>query len=385
MIKKGKADILFKKFIVMLAVCMMLFNINANADNVSAKGAALIEQTSGRLLYGKNENVQLPMASTTKMMTGLLAVESGKLDNIYTVPPEGLRVEGSSMGLLPDEKITLRDLTYGLMLESGNDAANTIAILLGGSISGFVDMMNKKAQSIGLINTHFQTPSGLDADGHYTTAFDLARLGAYAMKNKDFVQIVSTSKIKITYNGIKNARTLYNHNKLLGDCDGTIGIKTGFTKKCGRCLVSCAIRDGVCLVVCTLNDPNDWSDHKNLLDLGFSKLKSQNLLSTALNLNVNVVGGVSDHVAVKYDANVTAALQDGEISDVKMQIQLPRFAYAPIKKNQDLGKIVFTLNNYVVATTNLTADQSVSIPINQHKSYFGGIWDTIISFLQNIF
>jgi D-alanyl-D-alanine carboxypeptidase (penicillin-binding protein 5/6) len=375
------ADILFKKICLILAMSLMFFNITANANDISAKGAALIEQASGRLLYGKNENMQLPMASTTKIMTGLLAVESGKLDNIYTVPPEALFVEGSSIGLLPDEKITLGDLTYGLMLESGNDAANAIAILLGGSISGFVDMMNKKAQSIGLTNTHFQTPSGLDAKGHYTTALDLARLGAHAMNNKIFAQVVSTQKIRISYNGTKNARVLYNHNKLLSNCDGAIGIKTGFTKKCGRCLVSCAKRDGVWLVVCTLNDPNDWSDHKKLLDLGFSKLTSQKLITTPINLNANVVGGTANNVTLKYDVNVNAALQEGEINRVKMQIQLPRFIYAPIKKDQKLGQIVFTLDDNVVATTDLTAAQAVSMPNIQHKSFFSSIWDAILSFL----
>jgi D-alanyl-D-alanine carboxypeptidase len=362
----------------------MLFSIPANAEDISAKGAALIDQATGRLLYGKNENMKLPMASTTKIMTGLLAVESGKLDNVYTVPPECIFVEGSSMGLQPDEKISLRNLTYGLLLESGNDAANAIAILLGGSISGFVDMMNKKAQSLGLASTHFETPSGLDAKEHYTTALDLARLGAFAMNNATFVQIVSTQKTKITYNGIKNGRVIYNHNKLLGSCDGAIGIKTGFTKKCGRCLVSCAKRDEVTLIVCTLSDPNDWSDHKQLLDLGFSKLKSQKLINKPLNLSANVVGGLTNNVVLNYDKEITAALQVGEIGNVKMQVQLPRFIYAPIKKEQKLGQIVFTLDNKVVATTELKAENTVDITKIRHKSFFSSLWDAILSFFSNV-
>jgi D-alanyl-D-alanine carboxypeptidase (penicillin-binding protein 5/6) len=380
------ADILFKKICMILVITtsLMLFSIPANAEDISAKGAALIDQATGRLLYGKNENMKLPMASTTKIMTGLLATESGKLDNVYTVPPECIFVEGSSMGLQPDEKISLRDLTYGLLLESGNDAANAIAILLGGSISGFVDMMNKKAQSLGLASTHFETPSGLDAKEHYTTALDLARLGAFAMNNATFVQIVSTQKTKITYNGIKNGRVIYNHNKLLGSCDGAIGIKTGFTKKCGRCLVSCAKRDGVTLIVCTLSDPNDWSDHKQLLDLGFSKLKSQKLINKPLNLSANVVGGLTNNVVLNYDKEITAALQVGEIGNVKMQVQLPRFIYAPIKKEQKLGQIVFTLDNKVVATTELKAENTVDITKIRHKSFFSSLWDAILSFFSNV-
>ncbi|MDR3552064.1 MAG: D-alanyl-D-alanine carboxypeptidase, partial [Clostridia bacterium] len=286
--------------------------IKSTMPSVCAKGAALVEMTSGRLLYGKNESLRLPMASTTKIMTGLLACESGRLGETVTVPAAALRVEGSSMGLQENERITLRDLTYGLMLESGNDAANAIAIALAGSTSAFAAKMNLRAESLGLSGTHFVTPSGLDAADHYTTALDLARLGAYAMQNADFAAIVSTQKIRVTYDGKSNGRLLVNHNRMLSLYDGAVGIKTGFTKKCGRCLVTCAKKDGVCLVVCTLNDSDDWDDHKKLLDYGFSLLKSEKLLqSVAPKVTANVVGGTADTVALQYNTQVTAALRDG--------------------------------------------------------------------------
>ena len=197
-------------FFILLTLCA-----GARAGAVSAKAYALVEAETGRLITGANVSERLPMASTTKIMTGLLACESGRLDEEFVVPEEPLRVEGSSMGLVPGERITLRDLVYGLMLESGNDAANTIAYLLEGSIEAFAEKMNEKAENLGLENTHFDNPSGLDGPTHYTTALDLARLGAHAMQNEDFADIVSTWEKRVPYNGIQNGRRLVNHNALL--------------------------------------------------------------------------------------------------------------------------------------------------------------------------
>jgi D-alanyl-D-alanine carboxypeptidase len=184
------------------------------------------------------------MASTTKIMTGLLACESGRLDETFTVPAEALKVEGSSMGLVAGEKLTLRELTYGLLLESGNDAAGAIACLMDGSIPAFAERMNRRAGELSLTGTHFANPSGLDDAAHYTTALDLARLGAVAMKNAEFSAIVSTYTARVPYNGIQSGRLLCNHNELLNLYEGTIGIKTGYTRRSGRCLVSCAVRNG---------------------------------------------------------------------------------------------------------------------------------------------
>jgi len=367
-------------FVFVLAVNGMSFN----AEAISAKSYALIELSSERVIEAGNENQRLPMASTTKIMTALIAVESGKLNETFSVPPEAVIVEGSSMGLKADEKITLRELVCGLMLESGNDAANAIAIILGGSISHFADMMNSRAQTLGLSNTHFCNPSGLDNPDHYTTALDLARLAAYAMKNKDFAQIVGTKKMRISYDGIKNARLLFNHNRLLNSYPGEIGVKTGFTKKSGRCLVSCACRNGVTLVAVTLNDPNDWKDHTALLDSGFSKLKNTPLLSSTPEITAKVVGGKADTVETAYDKSVSAPLQSGELDRVKMTVELERFYYAPIVNGQTLGHLVFTLDGKVIATSNIYASNSVSATGIQIKnsSFFMRMFDNFTKLLR---
>lgn len=379
----------FLKKTVKTTICGILFCLVFTfqpycSHAVSAKAFVLIEQNSGRILSASNENMRLPMASTTKIMTALLAVESGKLDETFTVPAEGLRVEGTSMGLVAGEKMTLRELVYGLMLNSGNDAANTIALILCGSIDEFVDMMNRRAAKLGLTNTNFCNPSGLYTENHYTSALDLARLAAYAMKNKDFAQIVGTKTIRVHYNGIANGRLLKNHNALLSSYDGAIGVKTGFVKKSGRCLVSCAKRNGVELVAVTLNDPNDWKDHKELLDSGFNQLTSRKLMSVSPTITANVVGGVSDKVETCYDKDVTGALKQGELERLKLKVELDRFYYAPIKKGQRLGKLIFTVDGVEVAETDITASANVAAQAKRKSiwDYFRNIVDSIISFFK---
>jgi serine-type D-Ala-D-Ala carboxypeptidase (penicillin-binding protein 5/6) len=368
-----------------IAVCLLISSSPPlRAKAVSAKSYALIDQSCGRVISSSNENARLPMASTTKIMTALIAVESGKLDETFTVPPEALRVEGSSMGLAADEKITLRELVYGLMLESGNDAANAIAILLAGSISDFVVMMNTRAGKLGLANTHFCNPSGLYNVNHYTSALDLARLAAAAMKNADFAEIAGTRKICVSYNGIKNGRSLCNHNRLLGSYGGALGVKTGFTKKSGRCLVSCAKRNGVELIAVTLNDPDDWKDHAELLDSGFKALKSTRLLNTAPQITANVVGGAANTVGVSYDKDAAASLKAGEIDRVKLSVELDRFYYAPIKKGETLGRMVYTVDGVTVASSEIKASRDVAAQKQPEKplGFFKRLWFGITHFFQ---
>lgn len=257
---------------------LIILNIFAfNCYAISAQSSVLIDGTSGRVLYEHNAYEKLPMASTTKIMTGLLACESGKLDETVKASPFASGTEGSSLWLKVGEKLTLEELTYGLMLKSGNDAAVAIAEYLGGSIDAFALLMNKRAREIGAVNTNFVNPHGLDAEGHYTTAYDLALIAKEAMKNEKFREIVSTKTYSIPMEGEKWDRALKNHNKLLWQYEGCTGIKTGFTKKSGRCLVSCAEKNGMHLICVTLNAPNDWKDHKELLDYGFSKYKAKTI------------------------------------------------------------------------------------------------------------
>ncbi|AVQ96675.1 D-alanyl-D-alanine carboxypeptidase family protein [Ethanoligenens harbinense] len=371
-------DAVVRKWAACLAAVLLFVTVgpSARAAAVSARAYALVEQTTGRVIAGADMGERLPMASTTKIMTGLLACESGELDKTFTVPPEALTVEGSSMGLQPDESITLRALVYGLLLESGNDAANSIAMLLGGSVEGFAAQMNAKARALHLNDTHFANPSGLGADGHYTTALDLARLGAYAMKNPDFAQIVGTRRATVSYNGIANARTLINHNRLLGSYDGEIGIKTGFTKKSGRCLVSCARRGGVTLVLATLNDPDDWRDHAALLDQGFSELQARPLLAAPVERRVRVTDGARDTVAVRCDPAVSAALRAEETGQVAMQVRLPGKVEAPVRAGQKIGELRFTLDGAEIAHGDLLAVAAVAKAPprpNPFVSFFRGV------------
>lgn len=246
---------------------------------IHAKAAALIDVASGRILYSRNGEEPLPMASTTKIMTAIVAIESGKLSDVVKTSKRAFAKEGSSLYLRRGEEMSLHHLLYGLMLRSGNDAAVAIAEHVGGSEEGFVYMMNEKAEMLGLEKTQFRNPHGLDADGHYTTANDLARLSAYALHNPTFQEIVRT-KVKTVPN--PNANWDYkwtNKNKMLQLYEGADGVKTGYTSKALRCLVSSATRHGQQLAVVTLNDGNDWLDHTRLLDYGFSAFPAVPLIA----------------------------------------------------------------------------------------------------------
>lgn len=240
----------------------------------SAVSAALLDANSGALLYGKNENKRLPMASTTKIMTALVALDTLPLDRVIEIPKGAVGVEGSSIYLFEHEKITVENLLYGLMLESGNDAATALAIACAGDVESFADMMNSKAREIGLIDTHFTNPHGLENSEHYTTAYELAFLAATALKNPDFRRIVSTKSLAVKVCTGESSRYFVNHNRLLKSFDGAIGVKTGFTKSAGRCLVSAAQRNGETYVAVTLNDGNDWKDHTSMLDFAFENFDS---------------------------------------------------------------------------------------------------------------
>ena len=260
------------KKIAALLIFSLLIMQNAIAVDLSARAAVLIDGKSGKVLFEKNKDERLPMASTTKIMTGLLACESKKMKKVVTVSPVASGTEGSSLWLEPGEKQTLENLTYGLMLRSGNDAAVAIAEYLGGSTEAFALMMNERAKKIGVQNTGFQNPNGLDAEGHFTTAYDLALISREAMKNKKFRKIVSTKSKTIPWESSEWDRSLTNHNKMLWRYEGCNGIKTGFTKKSGRCLVTSAKRGKTELICVTLNAPDDWNDHTKMLDYGFETL-----------------------------------------------------------------------------------------------------------------
>jgi len=332
-----------KKIIASFLCFFAVFSLSprVHALSVSAESAVVIEAESGNIIYEKNAHTRRGMASTTKIMTAVCAIENMGADTLVTVPQEAAGIEGSSVYLKAGEKITLENLLYALMLQSANDAAAAIAIAVSGSIEGFAELMNAKAAELGLCDTHFENPHGLDGESHYTTAYELAKIAAYALENNTFARIVSTVKHNIPANEFSPARTLVNHNRLLREYDDIIGVKTGFTKKCGRTLVSAARREGVTLVCVTLCDGDDWRDHRAMLDRGFELYENETVCSPGeFRIELPVTGGEkSSVICTNKDALCTVLPKNhGEIS---VKTELPRFVYAGQKKGDAVGRIRF--------------------------------------------
>lgn len=337
----------------------------------SAISAILIEAETGAVISEKNADERRAMASTTKIMTAILTIEAGDLDKEFTVDSYAIMVEGTSMGLQQGDRVSRRDLLYGILLPSGNDAANAAAVSVGGSISAFVKMMNEKAEKLGLKNTRFVTPSGLDADGHYTTARDLAELAAYAMKNETFREIVSSKSKTLEFGNPPYSRTLYNSNKMLSKYDGAIGIKTGFTDNARRCLVSAAERNGVTLIAVTLSDADDWNDHIKMLDYGFSRVKSYPL-ETGCNAQTAVVGSGKTVGVFAESAQIALTPEDRE--RLERRVILPRMVYGGVVQGQELGELQFVLDGKTVKTVPLFARETIEV-----KSELS-LWRKILSF-----
>ena len=297
---------------------------------LSAEHAILMDAATGRVIYEKGADQRSLIASTTKIMTALVVCEQCNVLDRMRIPKEAIGVEGSSMYLREGEILTIQELLYGLMLQSGNDAAVALAIYCGGTVEGFAELMNDKARQLGLADTHFVNPHGLDAPEHYSTARDLAILASYAMKNPIFAGTVSAKTVNI------GQRSLTNHNKILWRVDGADGVKTGFTKASGRVLVSSATRDGRRLVCVTINAPDDWNDHKLLLEDGFSRFQPVNLVNCGDVLGtIPVLGGESTYAHLIADDDFEYPMAEGE----QVSIQLPPilFVYAPIAWGQRAG------------------------------------------------
>jgi D-alanyl-D-alanine carboxypeptidase (penicillin-binding protein 5/6) len=273
----------------------------AAPPEVIGEAAVLMDFTNGQTLFEKNPDQRMYPASTTKIMTAIIALESGRINDMVTIPLEACNVEGSAIGLQEGERLSLGDLIYALMLNSGNDTAIAIACHLGGSVDGFVKMMNKKAAEIGAINTHFNNPNGLPDPEHYSTARDLALIARYAMRNAQFRDIVAT-QIQIIKRDDPEAQTfLGNHNKMLWNYDGAIGVKTGYTDAAGQCLVTAAVRDGRELISVVMKSEGDniWSDSSAILDYGFTEFKTVTLTEAGKHVaNVPLKYGVLDNAPV---------------------------------------------------------------------------------------
>ncbi|MCQ2429918.1 MAG: D-alanyl-D-alanine carboxypeptidase [Clostridia bacterium] len=311
--------------------------------DTSAEAHLLMEAGSGAVLAQKNADKRLPMASTTKIMTALTALRSLPLDTPVTVTEDAVGVEGSSVYLVKGEVLTLEQLLYALLLESANDAAVAIAIAVSGSVSAFADTMNESARSLGLTDTHFVNPHGLDDEQHYTTARELALIARAALDDPVFREIVSTRQKTIPLHGNEGVRLLLNHNKLLRLYDGCIGVKTGFTKHTGRCLVSAAERDGVRLIAVTLGCPDDWHDHAALLDYGFSLCESVTLAEPgACREPMWVESGTAEYVMVENREGLTVTLPRAR-GRIRQVVERPRFAFAPVAQDEIVGRMVWLL------------------------------------------
>ncbi len=345
-----------------------LFVFSEEPLSVSAKGAALYSPDTKSFLYEKNGDTRYPMASTTKIMTALVAAEEGELSEKIRIPKEAVGIEGSSLYLREGESFTLEELLYGLMLRSANDAAAAIALTVSGSIAAFAEKMNEKATALGLTNTNFENPHGLDSEHHYTTAKDLARLGAAALENETVKKIAATYKTTIGEGD--SARLIVNHNKLLRSYEGAIGLKTGFTKKCGRCLVGAAERGGVTLVSTTLAAPDDWNDHREMLDYGFSALTAYaSLAAGGFRREISVLGGKASTVTVSNSEGFSLVERAG-LSEVTMRVCLNPTAAAPIRRGDVLGQLLFIRDGEVVGTVPLTAEADVGAIGEKRRKFF---------------
>ena len=322
--------------------------------SVSAQSAVLIDLDSRAVLFEHNMRERLGMASTTKIMTALIAAEQAQLSALVQIPDEAIGVEGSSIYLEHGEALTMEELLYALLLQSANDAATAIAIAIAGSVEDFADMMNERAEEMGLLDTHFTNPHGLYDDAHYTTAYDLAVISAHALENETIARICSTYKATLPITSECQKRVLVNHNKLLKLYRGAVGVKTGFTKKTGRCLVSAATRDGLTLLAVTLNAPDDWSDHMSMLDFGFANFESVTVARAgAFSYSLPVVGGERESVTLTNAKELRMTLPR-ERGDVKYTVDtLHRFEFAPIFKGAELGHVYCSYDNKFFAESEL--------------------------------
>ena len=311
--------------------------------SISASSAVVIDARSGEVLFEKNADTNKGMASTTKIMTAIVALENGNAKDIVKVSGKAASVEGSSMYLKAGERISLENLIYGLMLVSGNDAATAIAEHIAGDEEKFAKLMNKKAKEIGAINTHFTNPHGLSDDEHYTTAKDLAKITAYGLKNPVFAQIVKTVSKTVEREELGKT-VLVNHNKLLKTYDGCIGVKTGFTKATGRCLVSATERDGIKLVCVTLNAGDDWNDHKKMCDDVFEWYKAT-LYHRAGTIakTIEVKNGRTANIGVIFNEDIR--LTERQQKEWEIFMEIPDSVRAPVKKGEVVGRIVAVHKN----------------------------------------
>lgn len=371
---------------VLMFVLLITTNVvfaAANYPNVTAKSAIVMDATTGKVLYSKDAEERRYPASTTKMMSLIVALEHGNLDDVITTSANASSTEGSSLWLTQGEQMKMIDLLYGIMLISGNDATVAVAEHIAGSVEKFAKLMTEKAHAIGAKDTNFTNSSGLPDVNHFTTAHDLARIAAYGYKNPLFTQIVSTEHKLLPPTVKGDNRDLYNENKMLWFYEGGNGVKTGYTDAAGRCLVSGAKRNNIQLIAVVLDSETMWDDSKTLLDFAFSQLKAQTVFDKGDILKtMRVANGKSEFVKLVADSSIVLPVSEKDKDELSTVIDAPSTMEAPITKGQKLGMARVYYNNTEVAAVNLVAEESV-----ERKSFFSTIiasaWSIFTFFIKN--
>ena len=330
---------MWKKWICCLIVIVCLGCMTVQAEPaVSSLSAILYLPETGQVLYEKDADTRRPMASTTKLMTALLGAEELELDAELTIPQEAVLVEGSSLGLRGGDRITARDLLTGMLLESGNDAANAVALTVEDTLEAFAQRMNERAAVLGMTNSLFVTPSGLDADGHGSSARDMALLGAAVLEHPALAAICATKTASISFGDPPVIHTIANHNRLLTKMEDCVGLKTGYTTKAGRCLVSAVTRGDITLVAVSLNGHDYWNDHQKMYEYGFAQVMRLSLPETTLP-TVTVSGGVTKSVALCFEPPTAPIVAAGDTHTVTTVLEMPAFVLAPVMAGDEIGSI----------------------------------------------
>jgi len=347
-----------KGIIAFLIVLFLAPTISSDALTLSARAAIVCEASTGAVLFEKNADDVLPMASTTKIMTALLVIERVSPDTLFTVSKKAASVEGSSIGLLEGERVSVSDLLYMLLLKSGNDAAITLAEGVSGSVEAFAAEMTERAAEIGCRATSFKNPHGLSEEGHHTTASDLARIMREALAKPLFAKIVATKEKRLDYKGL----VLSNSNRLLTSCEGCIGGKTGFTKNAGRCLVSAARREGISVITVTLSAPDDWNDHKKAYSAAFERLSLVRAeKENSLFCRLSVKNGNEKEVLLFNTEPLLGIAVDGELIPYSLEFLTPEQLLPPIPPQSEAGCVALIQGGSVISSSPLASANRLSV------------------------
>ncbi|MDR2753320.1 MAG: D-alanyl-D-alanine carboxypeptidase [Oscillospiraceae bacterium] len=381
MASQKKAAALLVVFLLATALPHNIRALEGDALHLSARYAVLMDADSKQVLFAKDCDTQAPMASTTKIMTALLLLEAGEPMREFVATEAMVRVEGTSMGLRTGDIVSRYALAVGMLLSSGNDAANAAAIHLAGTVPGFAALMNARAREIGMTRSHFVTPSGLDAEGHCATAYDMALLAREALQNPLFREICGQTAVRVTFGSPPGQRTLYNHNRLLQELPGCIGVKTGFTNTAGRCLVSAAEREGRTLIAVTFGAPSDWADHRAMHDYGFAQYHPVALDDAAQPvLRLSVAGGMTAAAPVVLAEKPIAKLRVMPF-DIRREILVQPFIYAPLPAGKVVGAVRYYAGKTLLTEVPLVLQNAVALARPAYPPTKRGLWARVKAWL----